>query len=462
MVLQEDELRQMGCRRAGGVGPQAASTATGGIMRGRWLYCLCLATLLAAGCVAPPTADPELLSDTRPVVSLGGEVLLAEGPVGGLKAVADPGGAVHILLQPKAAGPVRHLVYHDGRTEERLPLPALAGHDEALDAVFDAHGVLHVIAGKRHLALDAAGWAEIEGPGCRRFVPGGSNVICLFRLAPADPRNKTRWDWFGFGGFGVGIIWPWRETAIKYGLAEYTENGWTERGIVDCGTDMDLVHADAVADPAGDIDIVFRRQQIMFTDLSQLRYERFNALDKEAAPIPPESVGRLGPEDTSWSLLGVTRDEFNRLAEAVGVDRHWRDPLIALDPGAQGSLVLMVDSLGKLWARSITGGQPRPARVLLDEKGHRHVRGMVTLPDGRVVALLEESRVGWWTVPPQPLRIIEYQAGRWSAPVEIGTTKSGEEVALIASDSHRLTVIGHDPAGRPYLMIAELGSDGRR
>ncbi|MFA7382337.1 MAG: hypothetical protein WC001_02705 [Desulfurivibrionaceae bacterium] len=372
---------------------------------------------------------------------------------------AGPDQAIHILLVPNSGDKLRYSVVRAGKLFDGEMLPAVLQSGEVLDAVVDRQGALHALVGKRHFELSQADWKEVEGPGCRSFVPGGPNVACLFELAAPDPRNKTRWDWFGFGGFGVGIILPWVTNATKFGIAEYTSAGWAERGIVDRASSWDTVYVDAVASQAGDVEVVYRRLAYAFVDVSQLRYERFNAPGREAAPTPTERVEALGADDASWSLLGVSVEEFKSLFAMTVPGRFWGNPHIATDGVGRESVVLMADNNGAVWMRRIVHGMPEPARMLLDEKGFRRVRGLVALGKGRMVALLEESRTGWWANPPQPMRLVVYWEGKWSAPIEVGATSHFDESSLIAVSTDSVAVIGVDSEGHPFLRLVRVLPD---
>ena len=405
-----------------------------------------LSALLAAGCESGPwsrpRADPAVNSGRLPAVSLGPLIGLCEQRIRLFKVAVGPDQAIHVLLLPNFGDKLRYSVVRAGKLFDGETLPAVLQSGEVLDAVVDRHGALHALVGKRHFELGQAGWKEVDGPGCMSFVPGGPNVACLFELAAPDPRNKTRWDWFGFGGFGVGIILPWVTNATKFGLAEYTSAGWVERGIVDRASSWDIVHADAVASQAGDVEVVYRRWVHAFVDVSQLCYERFNAPGREAAPTPTERVEALGADDASWSL-----------------GRFWGNPRIASDGVGRESVVLMADNNGAVWMRRIVHGMPEPARMLLDEKGFRRVRGLVALGKGRMVALLEESRTGWWSNPPQPMRLVVYREGKWSAPIEVGATSHFDESSLLAVGTDSVAVIGVDSEGHSFLRLVRVLPD---
>jgi hypothetical protein len=427
------------------------------------LFCLVgllLSALLVASCASglwsTPPADPALSSGVPPTVYLEDPIGLSEQRVRLLKAAAGTDLAIHILLLPQSGDKPRYLIVRAGKLFDGEMPPAVLKSGEVLDAFVDRQGALHAIVGKHHYELGPAGWREIEGPGCRSFVTGGPNVACLFVLAAPDPRNRTRWDWFGFGGFGVGIILPWHIHATKLGLAEYTSSGWVERGIVDRASSWDTLYADADASSEGDIEVVYRRGVYQFVDVSQLRYERFNAPGRESAPAPTERIEALGADDASWSLLGVSVDEFKALLARTAPGRFWGNPRIASDRVGRESIVLMVDNNGTVWMRRIVYGLPEAARMLLDEKGSRRVRGLVALDEGRMVALLEESRTGWWSIPPQPLRLVEYRDGKWSAPIEVGATSHINQSSLLAVSTDSVAVIGADSEGRPFIRLVKF------
>lgn len=422
--------------------------------------CAALSLLLAAGCASlpwsRPGADLQSSSGKPAAISLGEPILLAGPRSRLLKAVVDAQQAVHVLLWSQPEDRLRHRVVSDGQLREAEPVPAASSSAERLDAVVDAGGVLHAIVDNRLFALGAAGWEELENPGCRRFVRGGPNVACLFELSAPDPRNRKRWDWFGFGGLGAGIVWPWPSLVTKFGIAEHTASGWLERGIVDRASNLSLAYADAVASRDGDIEVVYRRRRFMLAEDSQLRYERFNAPGHPAAPLPARRIAPRGAGDASWSLLGITLEELVSLTATTAPEPFWSNPRIAADPRGRESLVLASDNAGGIWVRRIVGGLPEPARLLLDGKGHRRLTGVATLENGRVIVLVEETRVGWWSPPPQPLRLMEYRDGQWSTPIAVGATATLDSSSLLAIGSDSVGVFGVDQDGRPWLRRIRL------
>lgn len=425
----------------------------------RW-PCLILGALLVAGCeTAPwskPAADPHLSSGRLPAIVRGEPILLAGQHWRLLRAASAGDRRIHVLLGSQPGNQLRHVIVREGQALTAEAPPAVPRSAEELDAVVDGRGVLHVSVGNRLFALGSAGWVELEHPGCRRFVRGGANLACLFELAAPDPRNRKRWDWFGFGGLGAGIVWPWPSLVTKFGIAELTASGWVERGIVDRASNLSLAYADAIASVDGDIEIAYRRRRFIFAEDSQLRYERFNAPGHPAAPLPAVRVAPRGAGDTSWSLLGVSIGELASLGLRTTPETYWGNPLIATAPDGRESLVLASDNAGGIWMRRIVGGQPEPARLLLDEKGHRRLTGLAVLEDGRMIVLVEEVRVGWWSPPPQPLRLMEYRDGKWSTPIGVDATATLGESSLLAVDGDSVGVFGVDQDGRPWLRLVRL------
>lgn len=425
----------------------------------RW-PCLVLGALLVAGCgTAPwskPAADPALRSGMPLRLSLSAPVLLSAQPVRLLRVAADADRTIHVLQLPPSGDRLRYSTLRDGRLVEADGPPAALRPGEAFDAMVDSQGALLTIVGSRLFERASSGWRELASPGCWRFIRGGRNVACLFELVAPDPRYQRRWDWMGFGGFGAGIVWPWPSQVSKFGIAERAGSNWAERGIVDRASPMSLAFADPVASQEGDIEIVYRRRRYLFAEDSQLRYERFNAPGHPAAPLPRERVGPRGADDTSWSLLGVSLHELANLAMQTTTDNFWGNPRIATTRDGRESVVLASDNSGGVWARRILDGIPEQARLLLDAKEILRVQGAVTLGDGRMLALIEESRTGWWSRPPQPLMLIEYRNGRWSLPADAGSTVRMGESSLLAVGADSIAVLDADEHGRPMLRLIRV------
>lgn len=436
-------------------------------MRVAGLLGVFLVTLVTAGCEtilwSRPKPDPEISSGALPAFLVGEPIVVVGQPTLLLRAAADPSGTIHVLYLTRYGDAPKYAVVEGGklRDGEMPPADLKLNWDEPLDAALDQHGKLHIIVAKHHFELSPDGWKEIADPGCRKFVPGGPNITCLFRLSEPDPRNKSRWDWFGFGGGGIFLAWPWPVHAIKVGIAERTEAGWVERGIVDRASTWDLSYASAVANRSRDVEVVYSRTRVILGTEGQLRYERFNAPGRPAAPAPTVRRGALGPDDASWHVVGVTATEVfsaaPRTFPEIVVDAPW----IATDPEGLESVILLVESGGALWMRRSVGGALEPARMVLGGWVARRVGGFVTLADGRMIALLEERPLGvWlWSGPPPPLlRLMEYRSGKWSLPIEVGATADTNTGRILAVGADSVAVIGVDPQGRTYLRLIKLPS----
>jgi hypothetical protein len=458
---------------------QHGRTAAGGLDGERSnavLACLwvpLLVALLATGCetldgppVGKDAAGSIVVSHLPPALLAGEPIVLGEPRERLLKAVAGADETIHIFLRSDGGGQPRHLMLRADKVLDGEVPPVQLTSSGTLDAVVDRQGVLRLTDGKSHLELGPNGWRPVDGPECVKFLPGGPNPVCLVRIVPSDPRQRKRWDWHALGGFGVGIIWPWRADIVKFGITELTSAGWIERGIVDRASDWDTDYADGITSPSGDVEVVYQRGMpspfLGGERFGQWRYQRFNAPGGQAAPMPSDQIGALGPDDASWSLVGLTAKERARLA--YGDERLWDSPRIASTPQGHETLILifagLVGSHQAVWMRRFVRGTPDPAVLLLDRISLR-VRGLVALAEGHLIALLEESRTAWWSVPPQPLKLMEYRDGKWSAPIELGVTSGSDSSSLIVSGPNLVAITAVNADRRVYLRLVRVAAARR-
>jgi hypothetical protein len=177
-----------------------------------------LGTLLVAACAQTPSrpaGDPV-------AVELGPVIRLLDAPTSSeqVQALIDDSGLAHVVIASPKARTLRHLVVDP---TGRIALDETVRSNvspASLDAAFDDANRLHVLAGPQHFVRETSGqWSEAASPwavagldtSAPRFVAGGIRNRPL--LYAFDVRGKAlgapaRWDIFGVGGYGGGIIWP--------------------------------------------------------------------------------------------------------------------------------------------------------------------------------------------------------------------------------------------------------------
>lgn len=264
-----------------------------------------LLPLLLTACVAtPPRPAGEPLA-----VELGPVIRLLEVPTSSerVRALIDDAGLAHVLVASPGDRTLRHVVVDAAGA---IPLAEVVRSDvkpASLDAAFDAEGRLHVLAGTQHLVRDPAGqWSEAATPwaaagleaGTARFVAGvapGGPLLYAFDVSGKALGAPARWDVFGIGGYGAGIIWPWRTRGSR--LAVVAEDGgrYDAWSVVDLDDNEDVADWSVVATPDGRVHVVYDAQRNVLALQSLARYACIE-------PAASEDTSRWREMRHRWAL----------------------------------------------------------------------------------------------------------------------------------------------------------------
>jgi hypothetical protein len=236
-------------------------------------------------------------------------------------------------------------------------------------------------------------------------VPGGERdrpLLFAFDVKGKAVGAPARWDIFGFGGYGGGIIWPWRTRGSR--LAVVAEDGgrYDEWSVIDVDGKEDVADWRAVAEPDGRVHVVYDAQRSVplqslaryaciepaatqhASQLRQIAGRRVRSVSGIAMPVTPEapSIGlsaELGFNATTRELLLVRQHRGGRVLR----DGAW-------GPDVPFPLVLA-------WEPQVA---PRTGRI----------------SEVVVTGTRAESPSGH----DLPVFYLQFRDGRWSAPVEVG------------------------------------------
>jgi hypothetical protein len=262
---------------------------------------LLLPLLLTACQETPPRPAGE-----TPAVELGPVIRLVEVPTSNerVRALIDDAGLAHVLVASPGDRTLRHVVVDAAGAIRIADVVRSDLKPASLDAVFDAAGRLHVLAGTLHLVRDPAGqWSEAATPwaaagleaGTARFVTGGAPggpLLYAFNVGGKALGAPARWDFYGVGGYGGGIIWPWRTRGSR--LAVVAEDGgrYDSWSVVDLDDNEDVADWSAVASPDGRVHVVYDAQRSVLALQSLARYACIEPLSADDATQWREIAGR--------------------------------------------------------------------------------------------------------------------------------------------------------------------------
>jgi hypothetical protein len=401
---------------------------------------LLLTLLLLTACRAiPPRPSGE-----PPVVELGPVIRLLEVPTSSerVRALIDDAGFAHVLIASPNDRTLRHLVVDAAGT---IPLVEVVRFDvkpASLDAAFDAAGRLHVLAGTQHFLREPAeGWSEAPTPwiaagletGKPRFVAGGAPggpLLYAFDVKGKALGAPARWDFYGIGGYGGGIIWPWRTRGSR--LAVVAEDGgrYDAWSVVDLDDNEDVADWSVVASPDGRVHVVYDAQRSVLALQSLARYACIERESADDALRWREIAGRRVRSVAGKDVPISPEQPGVGLAAALGFDPSTNELLLVrphdggrvLRDGAWGPNALLPLELA--WDPRVA---PRAAGGF----------------DVVVVGSRAESPSGHEF----PVFYLQFRDRGWSAPAEVGGAKvdsffgSVWDAVQIASDGKERVLV---------------------
>lgn len=363
-------------------------------------------------------------------------------------AVIDDAGFAHVLIASPKAKALRHVVVDPGGQVALTEVIRPEVDAASLDAEIDAAGQLHVLAGPRHFVREPSGqwseaatpWATIDrSPAAPRFVHGAARDRPLFYAFDVGGKAvgaPARWDVLGFGGYGAGIIWPWRTHGSR--LAVVAEDGghYAEWSVVGLDDNEDVADWAAVATPEGRVHVVYDAQRSVLATLSMPRY----------ACIDPAT----GVDEAVREIAGLRVRSVPGAEMPVAPERPFVGPDAALGYDAATSELLLVrqHAGGSVYRDGTWGPEFRmplnlawSPRIAAPAAGHFDIVAMGTRTDSSLVNQ-------------QPVFYLQFRDGRWSAPVEVG----GAGVATLLGTAWDAVQVASD--GNGHVLVTWPVEDG--
>ncbi|MEE9913592.1 MAG: hypothetical protein K4571_17920 [Deltaproteobacteria bacterium] len=391
-------------------------------------FCACALLLLIGACA---TQWHSVYSTAAPGIDLGDEINLLDTATEKVVAHMARDGRVH-LIAITTGGDALHIVVSAQGIEQKKKIDTNRhGYYENLAIADDALGRLHLAIKDKYWVLENDAWRLVGANRCALLACARDWAACATEVSGKELGTEAQWGIQGFGGFGVGIIIPYRIRPAKVMLGHAGKDGWSYRKVLDYHLPyfVNLDNAGTAvlsSDASGRLHLFFEAHE---GSSFYYRYARLT-LAEDAQP------------DIAWRQSdGQTIKLINSGSEAVSPGGKWFIPAgpplpFAVDPQTGRALFFARMSSG--FARRVDAGVEIQGKVLgqpapFPIPGSRPMR-LAPAGDDRFHALLAVDHNLIYSI---------YRAGKWSAVTkvgEFGTTGLfliGNASIQLASDGRR-------------------------
>lgn len=371
----------------------------------RLIILLVSTVLLLTSCASEPPAGPAGPSpDTRlgPVL----ELLQFKTASDHIDTLLDDQGNAHVIIAAASAKEVHHVVVTPAGIVQRESVES-GSSPSAISAAFDGESRLHLLLDDRHLVREESTWKvahdtpwdeagiKIHRP---RFVQGNKGLVWTFMVKGQEVGAKGRWDWYGFGGPGAGIIFPWYSASEKLVLvpeAAMAEPFWY---VLDPQDNLDISNSMPAVDGKGNLHIVYDVSRAGMSGLDQPRYAQINL-------VPPQSRGGQGLSDNTANNKQLYPFSGSQIPSFRSDRRGFNNATTAVDPTSGTVLVVRGNDASYALAHN---NWSLPLQLPLS---HYLVTKLVPAGgDAFHLLAIENHRVLY----------LLYTQGGWLAPVELG------------------------------------------
>ena len=366
-----------------------------------------------------------------PGIDLGNEINLLDAATEKVVAHMTRDGRVH-LIAITTGGDALHVVVSEQGVEQKKKIDTNRhGYYENLAIADDALGRLHLAIKDKYWVLENNAWRLVGANRCALLARAGDLVVCATEGSGKELGTAAQSGIQGFGGFGVGVIIPYRIRPAKVILGQASKDGWSYRKVLDYHLPY-FVNLDNVgtavlsSDASGRLHLFFEAHE---GNSFYYRYAML-ALAEDAQP------------DIEWRQSdGQTINLMNSESEAISPGGKWFIPAspplpFAVDPQTGSALFFARMSSG--FARLVDAGVEIQGKVLSEPApfpihGSRPMR-LSPAGDDRFHALLAVDHSLIYSI---------YGAGKWSAVTRIGEFGTnglfliGNASIQLASDGRR-------------------------
>ena len=406
-------------------------------------------TLLASGCATPTQKISGNFSRPNLIIGPVFDVLKIKTAQDSAKALIDGDGLGHVLVNSSEQESVHHVVV--GRegviSDEIIATSASFGFK---DAAFDSAGRLHVLFGRQHLVKERGGWSSSAPTPWSRagikaesatFVPGARELTWAVRVKGEEIDAPGRWDLFGFGGYGAGIVFPWHVGSTKLLLTTDTQHGQPGWIAIDPTDNSDIDNSILASDRHGNLHILYERARYAMGHVGSPHYARIRA---DQLVGTAHNAHDLAPSKSR--LTAVSGQPFG-LSTYRGY-YYGTQTAIAADPENDLALIMMGHSPSKL----IKGGQPSEP-IDLPVRTFWNPQAVAAGNERFHTIVIGEARDPWWGKG-FPVLYLTFSKGQWSAPVELGLADASSfwgmiwyAVSIAGNGGNRALVVWPMPDG---------------
>jgi len=399
-----------------------------------------LGTLLLAACIeTPPRPAGEPIA-----VELGPVVRVLDMPTSHefVQALIDDAGLAHVVVASPGAKTLRHIVVDPAGAVSLDEVIRSDVRPGSLDAAFDTSARLHVLAGPQHFVREPGGqWSEAPTPWAAagleaarpRFVHGAGRdypLLYAFDVSGGIVGAPARWDLYGFGGYPTGIIWPWRTRGTRLAVVAEDGDRYDTWSVVGMDDNEDVADWVTIAEPGGRVHVVYDSQRTALTQMSLARHVQIEPAGTRDASRARKIAGRR--------LLPVQGDDVPMSPERPSIGQS---AAVGFSP-VTGELLLVREHLGGrvfsdgAWSPDV----PYPLELAWEPRVASHARAGF---DVVVTGTRADSPSGHV----HPVLYLQFRAGRWSEPVEVGSAEVDSlfgtvwDAVQIASDGHERLLV---------------------
>jgi hypothetical protein len=189
--------------------------------------------VILASCAGRSTPDNIGLLPA-PDIEVGEEINLLDEATEKVVAHMTPNGWVH-LVAITAKGSAYHVVVSARGVEHREKFGGdrQYGYYNNLAIADDGQGLLHVAIKDEYWIYDLATWHLAGNNQCSLLVRSGNSLACVVKVSGGELETPAQYGITGFGGFGAGVIIPYRIRPTKLVLGGFSEGEWSYRAVID-------------------------------------------------------------------------------------------------------------------------------------------------------------------------------------------------------------------------------------
>ena len=413
-----------------------ANSSMTGKQRVEWPGAMMILVLLG-GCTSLPV-DDVIGTQPAPGVRLGEEILLLDARTERVATQMTADGRVH-LVAITPSGDARYLAIGAQGVEQagRIGESGRYGYYSNLAIADDGRGRVHVVLRDEHWILEDGAWTLAGENRCALLARAADSLVCAQVVDGKELATLPQWGVTGFGGFGAGIIIPYRIRPDKLVLATWGDHGWEHQAVIEHGSDYSIntkIFDDAIlsGDARGTLSLLYRAH---IGPSTSTHYTQI-ALDQEAR------------RTVEWRRPG---QPTILLADIPARDAGWLVPFFelafAVDPQGGATAFLAQQDSGWRPVNGIVVEREWPVREFLP----------VTLGNsrGRALAPAGEKRFHALFTLANRLIYLSYGAQGWSQPTRLGEFGT-PSLFLIDHASVQLA-----SNGRPQALVVWPRREGR-